>query len=204
MLENYKGQIETKFSASYQYKRIAIRSKKQFRTNDIEYIVECLNEKFEKYAMSRLKWASKPKIESDRITPNFPFSVVFVYSENCFNKMSPNTAEKLCPKFKILRQKSSLNIDFSLVKCLKHSFDIVKVCLNYKSNIDIVTKRIVFEHLVFKDYKLQKYQWFLEPDYGPRKTIGIKSINFENVVEFVFTRQRDPLVRCNSLDNVGS
>ena len=76
MLENYKGQIETKFSASYQYKRIAIRSKKQFRTNDIAYIVECLNEKFEKYAMPRLKWASKPKIESDRITPNFPFSAV--------------------------------------------------------------------------------------------------------------------------------
>lgn len=66
--------------------------------------------------------------------------------------------------------------------------------------MDIVTKRILFEHLVFKDYKLQNYQWFLEPDYGPRKTIGIKYINFENVL----TRQRDPLVRCNSLDNFGS
>ena len=69
--------------------------------------------------------------------------------------------------------------------------------------MDIVTKRTLFEHLVFKDYKLQNYPWFLEPDYGPRKTIGIKYINFENVVEFVLTRQRDPLVRCNSLDNFG-
>ena len=50
-----KRQIETKFSASYQYKRIAIRSKKQLRTDDIEHIVEFLNEEFEKYAMSRLK-----------------------------------------------------------------------------------------------------------------------------------------------------
>ena len=38
-----------------QYKRIAIRSKKQLRTDDIEHIVEFLNEEFEKYAMSRLK-----------------------------------------------------------------------------------------------------------------------------------------------------
>lgn len=55
LLEKQKGQIETKFSASYQYKRIAIRSKKQLRTDDIEHIVEFLNEEFEKYAMSRLK-----------------------------------------------------------------------------------------------------------------------------------------------------
>ena len=53
--EKYKGQIETKFSVSYQYMRIAIRSKKQFRMEDIENIVECLNEVFKRYAMLRLK-----------------------------------------------------------------------------------------------------------------------------------------------------
>ena len=63
-------------------------------------------------------------------------------------------------------------------------------------------ERIVFERLVFKDYKLQNYKWFLEPEYVPRKeTAGIKYINFENVVEFVLMRQRDPHVRCESLDN---
>ena len=45
--------------------------------------------------MSRLKWTSKPKFESGRISPNFPFSVVFVYSKNCwktlFKKSSLNT-----------------------------------------------------------------------------------------------------------------
>ena len=48
LLKNYKGQIDTKFSASYQYKRIAIRSKKQLWTDDIEHIVECLSKEFEK------------------------------------------------------------------------------------------------------------------------------------------------------------
>ena len=66
--------------------RIAIFLKKLFRTEDIENIIECLNEEFERYAMSRLKWISKPKIENGRITPDFPFSVVFVYSKDYFNK----------------------------------------------------------------------------------------------------------------------
>ena len=95
LLKNYKGQIETKFSAFYQYKRIAIRSKKQLWTDDIEHIVECLSEEFEKQAMSRLKWTSKPKFESGRISPNFLFSVVFVYRKNCwktlFKQSSLNT-----------------------------------------------------------------------------------------------------------------
>ena len=42
LLEKCKGEIETKFSASYHKIRIAICFKKQFRTEDIEYIVECL------------------------------------------------------------------------------------------------------------------------------------------------------------------
>ena len=46
-------------------------------------------------------------------------------------------------------------------------------------------ERIVFERLVLKDYKLQNYKCFLEPDY----------IVFKNVAEFVLTRQRDLLVR---------
>ena len=113
-----------------------------------------------------------------------------------------DTVGKLCREFKILRQKSNLNIDYSLGECLKHSFDLVKVCLNYKSNVDIVMERIVFNCLVFKDYTLQNYKWFLEPECVPRKaTAGIKYVYFENVMEFVLTRQRDPLVRCNSMDN---
>ena len=66
--------------------------------------------------------------------------------------MSLDTVGKLCREFKILRQKSSLNIDYSLGMCLKHSFDFlkhsfihsIKVCLNYESNVDIVAERIVF------------------------------------------------------------
>ena len=46
--------------------------------------------------------------------------------------MSLDTVGKLCCEFKILRQKSNLNIDYNLGKCLKHSFDLVKVCLNYQ------------------------------------------------------------------------
>ena len=61
LLEKYKGQIKTKFSASYHQIRIAICAKKQFRTVNIDYIVECLNKEFERFAMSRLKWISKPK-----------------------------------------------------------------------------------------------------------------------------------------------
>ena len=70
----------------------------------------------------------------------------------------------------------------------------MKICLNYESNVNIVMERIVFERLVLKDYKLQNYKCFLEPDY----------IVFKNVAEFVLTRQRDLLVRCNSLDNFSS
>ena len=55
-------------------------------------------------------------------------------------------------------------------------------------------ERIVFERLALKDYKLQNYKCFLEPDY----------IVFKNVAEYVLTRQRDLLVRCNSLDNFSS
>ena len=116
--------------------------------------------------------------------------------------MTLDTVGKLCHKFEILRQKSNLSIDYSLGKCFKHSFNLVKVCLNYESDVDIVIERIVFERLVLKYYKLQNYKWFLEPEYVPRKAIaGIKYINFENVVQFIWTRQRDPLVRCYSMDN---
>ena len=41
-------------------------------------------------------------------------------------------------------------------------------------------ERIVFERLVFKDYELQNYKWFLLPEYVPRKaTAGIKYINLK-------------------------
>ena len=62
--------------------RISICSKKRFMTEDIKNIIECLNEEFEKFATSRLKWISKLKVESGHITSAFPFSAVFVYSKN--------------------------------------------------------------------------------------------------------------------------
>ena len=83
--------------------------------------------------------------------------------------MSLDTVGKLCHEFRILRQKSNLNIEYSLDKCSKHSFDLVKVCLNYESNVDIVMERIVFDRLNFEDYKLQNYKWLLEPEYVPCK-----------------------------------
>ena len=51
---------------------------KMFRAEDIKIIVECLNNEFEKYAILRLKWTSKHKIESSCISPDFPFSLIFV------------------------------------------------------------------------------------------------------------------------------
>ena len=103
-----------------------------------------------------------------------------------------DTVGKLCREFKILRQKSNLNIDYNLGECLKLSFDLVKLGLNYKSNVDIAMERVVVERLAFKDYKLQNFIWLREPEYIPRKvTAGIKYIGHENVVEFVL--KRDPL-----------
>ena len=88
LLEKYKVLIKIKFFASSQNMRIAISSKKQFRTEDIEYIVNCLNEEFERYAISRLKWTLKPKIKSSRYNADFPLSVILVYSKNYFNNGS--------------------------------------------------------------------------------------------------------------------
>ena len=79
--------------------------------------------------------------------------------------MSLDTVDKLCHEFKILRQKSNSNIAYNLGEFLKHFFDLVKVCLNYKWNVHIVMEIIVFERLIFKDYKLQNYKWFLEPEH---------------------------------------
>ena len=93
--------------------------------------------------------------------------------------MSLDTVGKLCREFKILRQKSNLDDNYTLGECLMHFFDLVKVCLNYESNMDIVVDRILFERLIFKDYKLQNYKWFLEPEYVPCKAAaGIKYIDF--------------------------
>ena len=75
MLEKYIGQIETKFSAFYYQMRVATHSKKQFRTEDI---AECLNEEFEKFAKSRLKWISKPTIGSGHITSNFLLGLFYL------------------------------------------------------------------------------------------------------------------------------
>ena len=70
---------------------------------------------------------------------------------------------------------------------------------------DIVMEIVVFKCLFLKDYRLQNSKWFLEPDYVPHKvTVGIKYINFENVVEFVLTRQQYSLVHCNSVGDSSS
>lgn len=79
--KKYKDRYE-KILTSFTHIRFAIRSKKQFRTEDIETIVECFNSEFEKYALSKLGWLSKFDIENGRTTFDFPFSVVFVYSKN--------------------------------------------------------------------------------------------------------------------------
>ena len=86
ILEKYKGQTETKFSASYHEIRIAIGFIKQFRTEDTKYVVECLNEEFERFSMSRLKLISISGIKSGCITSDFPFSVAFVYSKSNNNE----------------------------------------------------------------------------------------------------------------------
>ena len=123
-------------------------------------------EEFERFAMSRLKWTSRPKIESGCITLYFSFSVVFVYSKD--NNNESRYCWQTCHEFKILRQKNNLNVDYNLGEYLKHSFNLVKVCLNYKSNVNIVMERIVLERLIFKDYKLQNYTWYLELKYHVR------------------------------------
>ena len=48
-------------------------------------------------------------------------------------------------------------------ECLKHPFDLVKVRLNYESNVDIVVERIVFEGLFSKiiNYKTISGFWNL-------------------------------------------
>ena len=57
--------------------------------------------------------------------------------------MSQDTFGKLCREFIIIRQKNNLNVDYSLGECSKHSFHLIKVFLNYESNVGIVMERIV-------------------------------------------------------------
>ena len=111
--------------------------------------------------------------------------------------MSLDIVGKLCREFKILRQKCNLSIDYNMGGSI-----LLKICLNYETNVDIAMERIAFKHLVFKNYKLQNQKWFLEPEYVSSKvTAGINYIRHENVVEFLLT-QRDPLVRCENLGKI--
>ena len=57
LLAKYKEHIGTTFSDFYHQMTIAICLMKQFTTVDIENIVDCLNDEFEKFVMSRLKWS---------------------------------------------------------------------------------------------------------------------------------------------------
>ena len=64
--------------------------------------------------------------------------------------MSLDIVGKLCREFKILRQKCNLSIDYNMGGSI-----LLKICLNYETNVDIAMERIVFKRLVFKNYKLQ-------------------------------------------------
>ena len=74
--------LETKFLASFTHICFSICSKSQFGTEDIETIAECFDSKFESFALSRLGWLLRFKIENGRTTSGFPISVVFIYTKN--------------------------------------------------------------------------------------------------------------------------
>ena len=74
--------LETKLLASFTQIRFEILSKTQFRTENIETIVECFSCEFGRFALSKLGWLSKVELENGRTTSDFPFSVVFVYTKN--------------------------------------------------------------------------------------------------------------------------
>ena len=74
--------VETKLLASFTQIRFAILSKTQFRTENIETIVECFSCEFERFALSKLGWLPKVELENGRTASDFPFSVVFVYTKN--------------------------------------------------------------------------------------------------------------------------
>ena len=64
-------------------------------------------------------------------------------------------------------------------------------------------ERKVFGRLALEDYQSQNCKWFLEPEYVPHKvTAGKKYIDHEKAAELVLMRQRDPLVRCESLGKI--
>lgn len=88
--------METKFLTSFTHIRFAICSKKQFRTENIETILECFCSKFEKYALSKLGWLSKFDTENRRTTFDFPFSVVFVC---CKDTAAGKSRHRCCIQF---------------------------------------------------------------------------------------------------------
>ena len=130
-LEKHKGQheLETKFLTSFTHIRFAICSKKQFRTEDVETIVEGFSSKFEKYALSKLGWLLKLDIENGRTTSDFPFSVVSVYSKNTGTGESRDRdiqfimddfsfEQPLCNNFEFLRENKKVMLSFNNDCCL--------------------------------------------------------------------------------------
>ena len=94
----------------------------------------------------------------------------------------------VCHQFKLLRENCHLNIDYSLIKCYKHSFEKVIIYLNYDDdkNIDVTTEREKFENIV-EDSLLKNFDLYLVPKYTEYKT-NEKWFEYSNVVEFVLKR----------------
>ena len=59
-------------------------------------------------------------------------------------------AGAICYQFRILRENSHLEIQYSIFECYKRSFEKVIVYLNYEDdkNIDVMTERKKFEDIV--------------------------------------------------------
>ena len=140
----YKGQheLETKFLTSFTHIRFAICSKKQFRTEDIETIVECFSSKFEKYALSKLGWLSKLDIENGRTTSDFPFSVVSVYSKSTgagesrdrniqFIMDDFSFEQRFYNNFKFLRENKKVMLSFNIDCCLSILNDKITISFYY-------------------------------------------------------------------------
>ena len=82
-----------------------------------------------------------------------------------------------------------MNIDYSLIKYYKHSFEQVIIYLNYDNdkNIDVMTEREKFEDIV-EDSLLKNFGWYLVPKYTEYKA-NEKWFEYSNVVEFVIKKK---------------
>ena len=145
--------METKFLTSFTHIRFAICSKKQFRTENIESILECFCSKFEKYALSKIGWLSKLDIENGRITSDFPFSVFSVYSKNTGTGESRDRNIQLimddfsfeqpfCNNFKFLSENKKVTLSFNIDCCLSILNDKITISFYYDdASLDVENEK---------------------------------------------------------------